>query len=58
MSLLLNKLCFFNVFIYSNIECIYIYMYIYIYIYIIERVKVVNKEQMKIDYAESNKLTH
>ena len=36
----------------------YIYVYIYIYIYIIERVKVVNKEQMKIDYAESNKLTH
>ena len=36
----------------------YIYVCIYIYIYIIERVKVVNKEQMKIDYAESNKLTH
>ena len=44
--------------IYSVYTYIYVYIYIYINIYIIERVKVVNKEQMKIDYAESNKLTH
>ena len=45
-------------YLYIVIYSVYTYIYVYIYIYIIERVKVVNKEQMKIDYAESNKLTH